>query len=121
MSSKFKFDKYQDRIKDELNLFLRQDAGHAVLQFVSITKVELTQDYSHAKVYWDTFDNSKRGTIKKLLESLKSQMKKKLSQQLSVRKIPQLSLVYDSQFDSELEIDTILEEERKQGKKPSEE
>ena len=114
----FKFDKYQDRIKDELNLFLRQEAGSPLLQFASITKVELSADYSEAKVYWDTFDSTKRGDIKKLIQSLRAQMKKTLSKKLSVRKIPNIVLLYDGQYDSEMEITRLLEEEKAKGRGP---
>ena len=56
---------FEERILNELNMILRRDMNDTRLQFVSLTHVELSNDFSMAKVYWDTFDSGKRGDIKK--------------------------------------------------------
>ncbi len=109
----FKRDKFQERLLNEINVILR-NLSDKRLQFVSITKVECNHDYSNAVVYWDTYDASKRGDVKKA-----SKVRSLLSSKLKIRHIPSLTFKYDSQFESEQVIDKILREEKNAGKHDS--
>lgn len=103
---------YEERIKDELNMTLRRDISDPRLVFASITRVELIDDYSIAKVYWDTFDASKRGDIKKAFEGVSSKLRSVLARELKVRHTPIIELYYDSQFDDEKKIEDLLDQSK---------
>lgn len=107
--NKFSKIKYEERMRDEINLALRRDFVDARLANVSITHVELTQDYSHAKVYWDTFNASTRGDAKEAIESTAGRMRKILASKMQVRHTPELHFVYNSQFEDELKITRLLQ------------
>ena len=109
--------KFEDQLRDQITVILRQHISDPKLQFVSITKVELSPEKSWAKVYWDTFDSNKRGDVKKALEGAVGTIKTYLSKSLKVRVIPQLKFEYDSSFESENEIDQLLKSEAEAGKK----
>jgi len=108
----------QDKIMNQVNSILR-NLSDVRLQFVSVTKVELNNDYSQAKLYWDTFDSSKRGDAKKALESVVGKVRTLLAAALKLRHVPSLLFCYDSQFEEESKIVDILKEEAKEGKLPS--
>ena len=108
--------KFEDRILNELNLILRTDLNDTRLQFASLTKVELSNDYSVATVYWDTFDSSKKEDIQSALSAAEAKLRSSLSQVIKVRHTPELSLVYDNQFESEQHIADLLGNEAKNGK-----
>jgi ribosome-binding factor A len=108
-SQSFNKEKFEGRIKEELNLFLRQNMGDPRLTFVSITKVELNPDYSVAKFYYDTFDSSSVGDVTTAITGLVGKMRKHLSQKLKVRHTPTLKAIYDSQFEDEMKITQLLE------------
>lgn len=108
--------KFEDRILNELNLILRKDLNDTRLQFASLTKVDLSNDYSVATVYWDTFNSEKRDDIKVALESCESKLRSSLSQVIKVRHTPEIKLVYDNQFESEQYITDLLGSEIKSGK-----
>ncbi len=112
----FKKDKLEERILQELNSLLRTKLGDARLQFVSITKVEINEDYSVAKVFWDTFQTDKRGDASEAMKSAKSRMRNTLAQTLDLRVVPQIVLQYDAQFESEKVILDILKDEEKKGR-----
>lgn len=114
----FKKAKYEEQLLNEINQFLRKVIADSRLMFVSITRVELNKDYSYAKVYWDTFDVQKRGEIKKAIEGVTGKIRTLLAKVLKVRQVPSLTFVYDSQYESELEISKLLESETQ---KPSSE
>lgn len=92
---------------------LRRSISDPRLTFASITRVELLDDYSLAKVYWDTYDSSKRGEIKAAFDGVASKLRSVLANELKVRHTPIIELFYDSQFEDERNIEKILESEKK--------
>lgn len=102
---------FEERIKDQLNVALRRDLADPRLTMASITRVELTNDYSVAKVYWDTFDSSNRGNIKNAIDGVRTKLRSILARELKVRHTPELNLIYDSQFEDEKKIEDILKNE----------
>ena len=103
-------DLFQDKIRNEISLMLRREIADPRLTMISITRVELNQDYSVAKVYWDTFDASKRGDAKKAIDGLTGKMRSLLAKNLDVRHTPILEFFYDSQFEDELKITQLLKD-----------
>jgi ribosome-binding factor A len=100
--------KFEEIILGELNLYLRKDLASPELQFISIVKVELNNDFSAANVYWDTFDSSIRGDSKKYMEQLCPKLRKLLSQNIKVRHTPSLKMHYHGQYDAEHKITELL-------------
>ena len=104
--------KFQERILNESNSILRTDVSNPHLQFVSFTKAELNDDFSVCKLGWDTFDKNKRGDIKDAIEGIQGLLRSKLAKILKVRHVPEIKFFYDSQFEDELHITNLLEEEK---------
>jgi ribosome-binding factor A len=102
--------KYEEQIKNALNSALRRDVSDARLTMASFTRVELTDEYDHAKAWWDTFDAGKRGDIKEALEGVKGKLRSLLAQRLDVRHVPELHFFYDSQFEDEQHIGRLLKD-----------
>jgi ribosome-binding factor A len=108
--NKFSKIKYEERVRDEINLALRREFTDPRLMNVSVTHVELTQDYSHAKVYWDTFNPHTRGDAKTAIEATASRMRKLLSQKMEVRHTPEIHFIYNSQFEDSNKIAQLLKD-----------
>jgi len=108
--NKFSKIKYEERVRDEINLALRREFTDPRLMNVSITHVELTQDYSHAKVYWDTFNATTRGDAKVAIESTAGRMRKLLADKMEVRHTPEIHYFYNSQFEDANKIDLLLKD-----------
>ncbi len=112
----FKKERYQDMILQEVNSIFRTKMSDARLQMVSITKVELTADYSIAKLYWDIYDSSLKEQTKNAIEKLAPKVRSMLASNIKVRHTPQIHFFYDAQFESENKIVQILHDEVKSGK-----
>lgn len=106
--NKFSKQKYEEKIRDLINTALRREFADHRLMHVSVTHVELTQDYSHAKVYWDTFDAGKRGDAKSAIESTAGRMRKFLADKMEVRHTPDIQYIYNSQYEDENKITKLL-------------
>lgn len=107
---------FEGRILAELNSLLRTKFNNPRLQFISVTKVELSPDMSLATAYWDSFDSSTRGDAKKAIESIVGKLRAMLAKNLKVRSVPELRFLYDAQYDAERGIEEILQNEAKLGK-----
>ena len=94
-----------------MNQLLRTHFSDNRLQFISFTKVELSCNLSHAKVYWDTFDGKKKQEATNAIAGIHGKMRSHLANFLQIRQIPQLKFIYDSQFESEKNISDILKDE----------
>jgi len=108
MKAGFSKIKLEEKILHEINSLLRSGVSDLRVQFMSVTRVELNNDFSLAKVYWDTFDSSKRGDSKKAIKGMSGKLRAKLAQSLKIRHTPQLDFIYDSQFEDELKITELL-------------
>ena len=104
-------DKYQELIKNELNVTLRKLSDPRLL-LCSITKVELNRDYSVAKVFWDTFNDDSTFEIGTALDGASGKVRSVLAKVLKLRHIPVITFAYDSQFSDELKITELLKETR---------
>lgn|SRR5690606_32389445 len=107
---KFNKVKYEEMLLNEVNLKLRREFKDPRLTLVTVTRVELNQDYSAAKLYWDTYNAKTRGDAMSAMKNLAGPMRSKLAQSLNVRHIPELSFIYDSQFEDEKKISDLLKE-----------
>ena len=99
---------YEAKIKDAINTAFRQSLADPRLTMISVTRVDLTTDYSLAKVYWDTFDAAKRGSIKDAIEGSASKLRSILAKELNIRHTPKLTFFYDSQYEDEAKIAELL-------------
>lgn len=104
--------KYEDLVKNALNAALRRDFSDPRLTFVSITKVQLSDDYANAKVWWDTFESSKVDDITEAIGVVKGRLRTILANRLDIRHVPELHFVYDSQYEDEKKISELLKRQR---------
>ncbi len=90
---------------------------------VSITRIELSRDYSLAKLYYNIIGGSDDlEDVDKGLKSARGFIRGKIKKHLSLRVIPQLLFIYDSSLDKamalEVIIDRIHKEELLHGEEP---
>lgn len=103
---------YEVQVQQELAGIVKDELSHEFSGFFSITKVELNKDYSHANVYWDTFNVEKRTFIEKLLQSHRANLRKRLALVLKVHHIPDLHFHYDKQYEAEQSIMDIINKDK---------
>lgn len=101
--------KYEERIAQEINQFLRTSFSDPRLSLVTVTHVVLNKDYSVAKVYWDTFDAGKRGDASSAIKGVSGKLRSMLTSVMKVRHIPALNFIYNSQFEDEMKISNLLD------------
>lgn len=104
------FKKYEEILLKEVGAVLRRDFNDPNFAMMTLTHMDLSKDYSHAKVYWDTFDRDLKPSLQSRLGKIESMVRKRLSQNLSFRTVPAIKFVYNSQFEDEQKITKLLQD-----------
>lgn len=98
-----------DAIKNELAILLVQRVRDPKLRDISISRVEVSDDLSHAKIYYSSLHGSgEEGVIKKRLVKAKGFMRSHLAKKLNLRFTPELHFWYDETVEKVEEIEKLL-------------
>jgi ribosome-binding factor A len=87
-------DRIAEQIQRELAGLIRLEVKDPRVQKVTITGVEVTNDYSHAKVFYTTLDGASK-QLQEGLERAAGFLRSQLAHAMKLRIIPQLHFVYD--------------------------
>jgi ribosome-binding factor A len=87
-------DRIAEQIQRELAGLIRLEVKDPRVQKVTVTGVEVTNDYSHAKVFYTTLDGSSK-QLQDGLERAAGFLRSQLAHAMKLRIIPQLHFVYD--------------------------
>lgn len=84
-----------DQVQKDIMEILRYKVKDPRVNWVTINDVEVTDDYSVAKIYWTVLDDVKRSDVELALESSKGFIRGLLSKGFRTYTIPQLKFIYD--------------------------
>ncbi len=111
-------DKVAQRIKEEISRIVHDQIKDPRIGFVTFTKVELTDDLRHAKVFYSVLGNDEqKSEAKKGLESAHNYIRKLLAECLELRYTPDFSFKVDETVEYDIHMSEIfhkIEEERNQ-------
>ncbi len=100
-----------------LTTYLQRELDDEQLRLTSLTHVKVSTDLSHAKIYWRSLLSEI--DIKEVNELFKDNAKRlrhHLSQDMHIRKVPELKFVYDESIDHAAHIDSLFEKTREMSK-----
>lgn len=93
----------------EISNILMTEVKDKDLNFVTITKVDLSPDLSYAKVYFTTLNEDKE-KVKKDINGAKGFIRSLLmKKKIEMRIIPELNFVYDESIDYGNKIESLIE------------
>lgn len=98
-------------IKEELGKMLQKEIKDPRIGFASITKVKVSRDRSHAKIYISIFgDESQQKNTMAGLESAKGFIRLELGKRIRSRHTPELQFIVDSSLEEGARILSLLSE-----------
>ncbi len=105
-----------EQFREEIGKLLMKGLKDPRIGFVTISRVEITNDLSYAKVYISVLgsDREKASSLIGLRNS-SGFIRTYLGKALKIRKIPQLSFVLDESLDHAMHIEEILAELKDSG------
>lgn len=100
-----------DQIQKELSELIRLEVKDPRVGMVTITGVDVSSDYSHAKVFITTL--SEKSSMEETLIGLGNAagfLRKALFQRLSLRVIPQLHFLYDESIERGIHLTSLIDD-----------
>ncbi len=102
----FKYDRLAESIKFTINNIINEEIDK--LNFVSVIEVELTKDLGDAKIYIQCLDDSEIEYSLEILSKLNKFIKKRLAEEVQMRRIPNLIFKYDYSLDNYNHIEELI-------------
>jgi len=98
------------QIRRDLARLIQQEIKDPDVGFVSLSDVEVTRDLAHAKVFITVFDPEKAGTSLQALRGAATFLRRRLSQELRLRHVPELHFLHDDSVEQGSHIDKLIEQ-----------
>ena len=99
----------------EISSILMLEIKDEDIKFVTITHVDLSSDLSYAKVYCTVLNDEMKEKTLKDLNNAKGFIKNELiKRKIEIRKIPDLSFIYDESIEYGNKIENIIKEIHKE-------
>ncbi|MGN1481382.1 30S ribosome-binding factor RbfA [Porcipelethomonas sp.] len=109
--SSFKVGRMGEDIKRELTAIFRELKDPRIAEFITVVRVDLSNDLSHCKVYVSCFEGIEKA--RESVEGLTSAsgfIKRELFHRLPMRKCPELKFIADDSIARSAEINEKLRE-----------
>ncbi|NLC32791.1 MAG: 30S ribosome-binding factor RbfA [Clostridiales bacterium] len=107
----YRNDKIQEEMKRELDRIIRDKVSDPRLTGTfSITRVDVSKDLSHAKVYVSVLEDELKEGIFKALKSAAGFIRHELMQSMIIRYTPELQFVQDNNIEYGIRIDQLLKQ-----------
>jgi ribosome-binding factor A len=104
-------DRVADQIRAEVAGMIARGLHDPGLGFITITRVEVSADLQHARVYYSALgDRAARTNSGKALERASSFMRRQIGQRLRLRRSPELAFVFDESIAQQDRIEQLLQE-----------
>lgn len=109
-------DRLGELFREEISKLLQKGLKDPRVGFATISRVDITEDLSYAKVLVSVMgsEKEKRDTLIGLKNSA-GFIRQFLGKGIKIRKIPELSFVLDANLDHAMRIDSILAELKQKG------
>ena len=110
-------ERVKQTLKEEISKILEYELKDPRIGMVTVTRVELTNDLRHAKVYFSVMgDDNKKEQARKGVESATGFVKKLIGQRIRLKFLPEITFKYDDSIEYAQHISEVLEKIKKQEK-----
>jgi len=109
-----KLERLASTFVEEISVIIKEEIKDPDINFVTITSCNISSDLSYAKVYFTCLNDKRREEILKDLNKASGFIRKELCNRVEIRKMPELTFVYDDSIEYGNKIEHILEEIKKE-------
>ena len=118
MANKIKIARYETTILEVINTALNYEVNNKIATNATVTRVELTNDLSVAKIYLDCLHRENIDKIVANVEKVSGFLRMKVANALNTYKAPELRFYPDKSIDYANNIDELLKQiKEKEGNK----
>ncbi len=103
-----------EQVQRELSEIIRLELKDPRVGMITITDVEVTADYEHAKVFFTRLDNpaeaADHALVTRALEHASGFLRSELAQRIRLRIVPQLHFAYDESVERGVRLSHLIDE-----------
>ena len=104
-------DRVNEQIRRELAELIRSELKDPRVGMVSLTEVEVTPDYAHAKVFFSTLaGEDKIGEVQQGLKKAAGFLRRELGRRIRLHTIPELHFVHDTSLERGADLSALIDE-----------
>ena len=108
MSTTFRPERAAEAIHEAVAEILRADVSDPRLQHVTITRCEITDDLSFARLFYVVREGEEREKAVQAFERATPFLRSRVGQEVKLRVVPELSFRYDIGVDNAARIEELL-------------
>ena len=117
MSQGSRPDRVADQIRGELAWLLAREVHDPGVGFVTLTRVQVSADLQIARVFYTAIgDEAARKKSGRALERAAPFLRRQVGSRLRLRRVPELTFIYDDSIAGQDRIEQILNELREEGR-----
>lgn len=95
-----RLDRLNDLLREEISALLRHVKDPRLVGLVTITKVEISEDLAHARVFFSVLGTEEeRESTRQALASAGGFLRRELAHRLTLRRVPELHFVVDTSME----------------------
>ena len=104
-------DRVSEQIRRELAELIRTELKDPRVGMISITDVEVTADYAHAKVFFSTLAGSEHvAGVLTGLQKASGFLRRELGKRISIHMTPQLHFVFDQSLERGADLSKLIQQ-----------
>ena len=104
-------DRVSEQIRRELADLIRSELKDPRVGMISITDVEVTADYAHAKVFFSTLAGREHlAEVMTGLQKASGFLRRELGKRISIHMTPQLHFVFDQSLERGADLSKLIQE-----------
>ena len=104
-----KIDRLNNSFVEHISRIIRTEIKDERINFVTVTAAKVTNDLSFAKIYVTVLNDKEKDNIIKLLNKASNFIERELSKRIEIRKMPDITFVYDESLEYAANIENIIE------------
>jgi ribosome-binding factor A len=92
-------DRVAEQVRRDLADLIQNELKDPRVGMISLTAVELTPDYAHAKVFFTTLDAEHLEEVERGLKRAAGFLRRELGRRIHIHTLPELHFVYDNSLE----------------------
>ena len=103
-------DRVAEQVRRDLADLIQTELKDPRVKFVSLTAVELTPDYAHAKVFYTTLDSEHLAAVQQGLDRVVGFLCRELGRRIHIHTLPQLHFIHDTSVERGTSLSQLIDQ-----------
>jgi ribosome-binding factor A len=103
-------DRVAEQVRRDLAELIQGELKDPRVGMISLTEVELTPDYAHAKVFFTTLDSEHLEETQSGLRRAAGFLRRELGKRIHIHTLPELHFIYDSSIERGASLTQLIAE-----------